>query len=189
MLKPTGSLYLHCDPTASHYLKVVLDGVFGKENFRNEIVWKRTSGRKSGNQLGRIHDVIFFYTKSETATFHPPGIEQTAETVRGHDLMKEGDRLYRLSDLIGAGQGPPRLFNGKEIAPPPNRHWQFDQEGVDRLLSEGRIVFNRSGVPRLKKYLEELPQVDLGDLWTDIEPINSAAQERLGYPTQKPIAL
>ena len=189
VLKNTGSLYLHCDPTASHYLKIVLDGVFTKENYRNEIVWKRTSGRKAGNQLGRIHDIIFSYSKTEDSTFHPPGIEQTAETVRGHDLIKEGNRLFRLSDLTGAGQGPIRVFNGKELAPPTNRHWMYDQVGIDRLLLEGKIVFNRSGIPRLKRYLDDLPQVDLGDLWTDIEPINSAAQERLGYPTQKPLAL
>ncbi len=189
VLKPTGSVYLHCDPTASHYLKILLDAVFGKEHFRNEIVWKRTSGRKAGNQLGRIHDIIFFYTRKDDATFHPPGIEQTQETVRGHDLIREGDKLYRLSDLTGPGQGPVRIFNGREVPPPANRHWMFDQEGIDRLLGEGRIVFNKKGVPRLKNYLDTLPQVDLGDLWTDIEPINAAAQERLGYPTQKPLAL
>ena len=189
VLKPTGSLYLHCDPTASHYLKIVLDGIFGKENFRNEIVWKRTSGRKSGNQLGRVHDVIFFFTKGGASTFHPPGVEQTKETARGHDLIKEGDRVYRLSDLTGAGQGPARQFNGTEISPPSNRHWMYDQPGIDRLLAEGKIVFNRKGVPRLKRYLDDLPTIDLGDLWTDIEPINSAAQERLGYPTQKPLTL
>jgi len=189
VLKPTGSLYLHCDPTASHYLKIVLDGIFGKENFRNEIVWKRTSGRKSVNQLGRVHDIIFFFTKGGASTFHPPGVEQTKETVKGHDLIREGDRVYRLSDLTGAGQGPIRQFNGTEISPPTNRHWMYDQSGIDRLLAEGKIVFNRKGVPRLKKYLEDLPTIDLGDLWTDIEPINSAAQERLGYPTQKPLTL
>lgn len=189
VLKPTGSLYLHCDPTASHYLKIVLDGVFGKENFRNEVVWKRTSGRKSGNQLGRIHDTILFYTKSELSTWYPPAFEQNADTVRGHDVMKEGERHYRLSDLTGAGQGPVRFFNGQEITPPKGRHWMFDQDGIDRLSQEEKIVFNSKGVPRLKKYLDELQKVDIGDLWVDISPINSAAQERLGYPTQKPLAL
>src|SRR5574341_1057834 len=83
VLKPTGSLYLHCDPTASHYLKMVLDTIFGAEQFRNEIVWKRTSGRKSGNQLGRVHDIILLYSKSQVATWRPPKIAQTSETVRG----------------------------------------------------------------------------------------------------------
>ena len=189
VLKPTGSLYLHCDPTASHYLKVVLDGVFGKLNFRNEIIWKRTSGRKSGNQLGRIHDVIFLYVKGDGAIWHSPTIEQTNESIRGHDIIREDERYYRLSDLSGAGQGPARIFDGKEIAPPPNRHWMYDQDGVDRLWKEGRIVFNSKGVPRLKKSVEELSELDLGDIWSDIEPINAAAQERLGYPTQKPLAL
>lgn len=189
VLKPTGSLYLHCDPTASHYLKVILDTIFGPEQFRNEIVWKRTSGRKSGNQYGRVHDIVLLYTKSQISVWNAPKTPQTAENARGHDLIRDGSNVYRLSDLSGAGQGPARRFGDKIIAPPPGRHWMFDQDGVDRLFAEGRIVFNRNGVPRLKKTIEELPGVDITDTWLDIEPINSAAAERLGYPTQKPLAL
>jgi hypothetical protein len=189
VLKPTGSLYLHCDPVASHYLKIVLDSVFGKENFRNEIAWKRTSGRSSGHQLGRIHDTIFFYAKSSTTTFRPPTVTQTSGNIKGHDLIREQGKFFRLSDLSGSGPGPTRLFGGKEISPPNNRHWMFDQAGIDRLWAEGGIVLNRQGVPRWKKPVEALATIDVGDLWHDIEPINSAAKERLGYPTQKPLAL
>lgn len=189
-LKPTGSIYLHCDPTASHYLKLLMDAVFRPENFRNEVIWERTTGRKSGNQFGRVHDVIVFYSKGSSTTWNPPATPQSNDNVRGHDLLKDkSGEVYRLSDLTGAGQGPPRRFDGRPIEPPPGRHWMFDQAGIDRLAAEGRIEFSRGGRPRLKTYLRDLPGVAVRDLWTDIGPINSAAAERLGYPTQKPESL
>jgi len=189
VLKPTGSIYLHCDPTASHYLKLIMDAVFGGDMFRNEIVWKRTSGRKAGNQYGRIHDILLFYSRSGSATWNPPKIPQDESTIRGHDLLREGSQLYRLSDFSGAGQGPPRRFGNRMIEPPKGRHWMFEQENIDRFLAKGRIAFSRTGMPRLKKGLDELPGKDVTDVWFDIEPINAAAAERLGYPTQKPEAL
>ncbi len=133
VLKPTGSLYLHCDPTASRYLKIVLDGVFGKGNYRNEIIWKRTSERKSGNQLGRIHDVIFLFSKSEKSTWNAPTTPQDEENAKGHDLIREGDKVFRISDLTGAGKGPRRNFAGQVLTPPGSRHWMFDQARIDRL--------------------------------------------------------
>ena len=143
VLKPTGSIYLHCDPTASHYLKLLLDAVFGPKNLRNEIIWKRTSGRKGVSQYGRVHDIIFYYSKTKRSAWNAPMVLQSAETVRGHDLMEDEGGVYRVSDFSGAGQGPPRIFGGRgKIAPPSGRHWMFDQDGVDRLLSENRIVFS-----------------------------------------------
>jgi DNA modification methylase len=190
VLKPTGSIYLHCDPTASHYLKMLMDAVFGPKNFRNEIVWERTTGRKGGHQFGRVHDVILFYAKTDKNVWNPPTIPQTADTAKGHDIMVDADgTAYRVSDLTGPGQGPPRKFGDKLIAPRTGRHWQFDQDGIDRLMSDGRIVFSGGGKPRLRTNIKDLPGVAVRDVWTDIEPINSAAQERMPYPTQKPIAL
>ena len=186
ILTPTGSLYLHCDPTASHYLKILLDGVFGANQFRNEIIWKRTSGRKSLSQFGRVHDVVMFYSKTDISTWNAPTTPQDETTVRGHDLMRDEKGVFRVSDFSGAGAGPPRIFGEQgEMHPPNGRHWMFDQDGVDRLLEEGRIIFSESGRPRLKTYLDQLAGISINDVWTDIEPINSAAQERLGYPTQK----
>ncbi len=191
VLKPTGSFYLHCDPTASHYLKLVLDSIFVPQggDYRNEIIWERTTGRKSVGQYGRVHDVIFFYTKSNAYVWNPPTAAQTAETARGHDMMSDGQGVYRMSDLTGAGAGPSRTFGDLEIKPPSGRHWMFDQKGIDELTAQGRIAFSKGGRPRLKTYIENLPGVSLRDLWTDIGPLNSAAAERLGYPTQKPEAL
>ncbi len=189
VLKSTGSLYLHCDPTASHYLKLLCDAVFGGPNFRNEVVWERTTGRKSVKQFGRVHDVILFYTKTQHATWAEITLPQTEETVRGHDLMGDDWGVFRVSDLSGAGQGPARKIGGKLIKPPPGRHWQFDQKGIDELWAQGRIIFSKYGTPRLKTYIKDLPGVSVRDIWTDIEPVNSGAAERLGYPTQKPVAL
>jgi site-specific DNA-methyltransferase (adenine-specific) len=191
VLKPIGSLYLHCDPTASHYLKILLDAIFGAQNYRNEIIWKRTSGRKSVTQFGRIHDVILFYTKttSTNVIWNSPEIKLKRDNVRGHDVIVSDGEAYRLSDLSGGGQGPPRVFDGREIPPPQGRHWMYDQLEIDRLTAEGRIIFNRNGVPRLKNILSDEIAISVNDVWIDIDPINSAAAERLGYPTQKPVAL
>lgn len=104
-LRDTGSIYLHCDPTASHYLKLLMDAIFEPENFRNEIVWKRTSGRKGVNQYGRVHDTILFYSKSDETTWNPPTLPQNEENVRGHDIMKDDSGHFRVSDFSGAGPG------------------------------------------------------------------------------------
>jgi DNA modification methylase len=191
VLKKTGSFYYHCDWHASHYVKVMLDQLFGENNFRNEIVWRRTQGRKSERQWPRIHDSVFFYTGGANSwTWTPQTIPHDPASVKGHDLMEDDGGVYRLSDLSGAGGGPHRFFGIRGVIPPPKgRHWMFDQPGIDRLMQEGRIEFSRGGSPRLKTYLKDLPGVDIGDIWTDIEPINASAAERLGYPTQKPLAL
>jgi DNA modification methylase len=191
VLKPTGSIYLHCDSTASHYLKILIDAIFGTHAFKNEIIWKRTSGRKATKRYGRVHDVIFYYTKSDKCAWNPVSVPHDPVNIKGHDLIRDTDgRLYRLSDLTGAGAGPARRFGDRGmIHPPKGRHWMFDQEGINGLLAEGRIGFTRSGGPRLINYVEALEGVAVRDVWTDIDPINSAARERLGYPTQKPEAL
>jgi site-specific DNA-methyltransferase (adenine-specific) len=165
VMKPTASLYLHCDPTASHYLKLLLDAIFGPQFFRNEIIWERTTGRKGGRQFGRVHDVLLYYSRSKDSTWNPVAIPQTEDSVRGHDLVRDDEgRLCRLSDLSGAGQGPPRLFLGCKIEPPAGRHWMFDQAGIDTLSKAGRIAFSKGGSPRLKTLLEELPGVAVRDI-------------------------
>jgi len=193
VLKPTGSIYLHCDPTASHYLKIVMDTIFGAEYFRNEITWKRSGAHgdvKQGRKAyGNIVDNLLYYTKSDEYTFNPQFTEYDEEYVRkNYDNTDPDGRRWKSSDLSGPGgaaKGNPQYeFLGV------TRYWRFSKENMERLLAEGRIhQSNPNAVPRMKHYLDEMPGVSLQNIWDDIPPIGAQAAERLGYPTQKPIAL
>lgn len=194
VLKPTGSIYLHCDPTASHYLKVVMDTIWGPERFSSEIIWKRTSAhsdtKQGRKQHGHIHDVVLYYTKSDEWTWNPVYTEYDPSYVeRFYRHVEEGTgRRYRLSDMSGPGgaaKGNPRY----EVMG-VTRYWRYSQERMNRLIADGRVVQTAPGrVPQQKRYLDEMPGVPIQDLWTDIAPIGPQAAERLGYPTQKPEAL
>ena len=194
VLKSTGSLYLHCDPTASHYLKIVLDAIFGVEKFRNEIVWKRTSAhsdRSQGNVLhmGRIHDVILFYTKSEYATRNSVHTPYDEQYVNDHyKYIEDSGRRYALNNLTapgGSSKGNP-FYEVMGVS----RFWKYTEEKMNELIQQGRIVQTKPGnVPRLKYYLDEMPGVSLQDIWDDIKSLRGKPKERLGYPTQKPEAL
>lgn len=207
-LKPTGSIYLHCDPTASHYLKLVMDAIFGASNFQNEIVWKRTSARSDSHRFNRIHDIILFYSRGSQFNWNVqylPYDESYLERFYRHEEEATG-RRYRLSDLTAAGtrQG----FSGKPwrgVDPTSvGRHWAIPtqaleglnvgnfttQEKLDELEKAGRIYWpSGGGVPSYIRYLDEMPGTALQSIWTDIPPIGASAQERLGYQTQKPEAL
>lgn len=193
VLKPTGSLYLHCDPTASHYLKMILDMIFGAGNFRSEIIWKRTSAHSSAKRYGPVHDTILFYSRSEKFTwnqqYEPFDEEYLASHYRNRDT--EG-RQYTQSDLTASGTrngSSGQVWRGFDPASKGN-HWKFTLENLERLDSEGRIYWPANGGwPRYKRYLDEVKGIPLQDVWVGIDPINAQAAERLGYPTQKPIAL
>lgn len=193
VLKPTGSLYLHCDPTASHYLKIILDAIFGPNNFRSEIIWKRTSAHSSANRYGPVHDTLLFYSKSDDFTWVQQ-YEPFADTyISSHyRSVDESGRAFTLSDLTGAGtrNGETGLsWRGFEPTP-KGRHWSVPPTELDALDVAGRIYWPPNGRwPRYKRYLDEVKGVPLQDVWTNIDPINAQASERLGYPTQKPIAL
>ncbi|MBI4311966.1 MAG: restriction endonuclease [Chloroflexi bacterium] len=189
VLKPTGSLYLHCDPTASHYLKVVLDTIFGKENFRNEIIWKRTQAHNDPKRCGNVHDAILNFVKdSNQATWYGGGHKVSDEYLKSHYSKVDAlGRRYQLVVCHAPGPGPARTFFGREIEPPPGRHWTWTQENIDRLIAEDRIVLTKTGGPRLVQFAPDT--VPLQDVWTDVDPVNSQAKERLGYATQKPLAL
>jgi site-specific DNA-methyltransferase (adenine-specific) len=194
VLKPTGSLYLHCDPTASHYLKVILDAIFGKDNFRNEIIWKRVHTVKGnfgqGSKFfGPNVDSIFFYSKSPDYHFTSIFKEYTEKYVDQFYRFKESDgRRYRLISMIGPGgaaKGNPHYeFLGVL------KYWRYSKESMDRLLKQGLIVQTKPGsVPQRKQYLDQGKGVAIQSLWDDIEALGASAKERLGYPTQKPEAL
>ena len=190
VLKPTGSLYLHCDPTASHYLKIVLDAVFGKGNFQREIVWQRSLSHGGPSNYNSVHDTIFYYSNSGKAVWNPQYQPHASSYIESHYYLTDEDgRRYRLAPAHGSGQGPARRFGDRLLEPPSGRHWAWDQARIDQLMAEGRIVFTRTGMPNHKRYLDDTPGRPTTDVWTDIFPINSQAKERLGYPTQKPEAL
>jgi DNA modification methylase len=195
VLKQTGSIYLHCDPTASHYLKVVMDAVFGVQNYTNEISWKRTTTKSDYRQGAlnwpRIRDVLLHYHRDIRfgGTFNQPFVPYSDEYIAAFYKYSDPDgRAYTLDKLTAPGSGT-RGHPQYELMG-VTRYWVYGQEKMQQLLLQGRIVQTRPGaVPRYKRYLDEVQGVALGDSWHDIPPISSQAKERLGYPTQKPVAL
>ena len=194
ILKPTGSIYLHCDPTAGHYLKLLMDAVFGARNFRTEITWKRTSAhsdtRQGRQQHGRVHDTLLFYTKTSNWNWNPvytPYGQEYIDQFYRH-VEPETGRKYRLGDLTGPG-GAAKGNPSYEVMG-VTRYWRYSRDRMQELIEQGRVVQASPGaVPAYKRYLDEMPGVPLQDIWTDIGPIGARARERLGYPTQKPEAL
>jgi len=193
VLKPTGSLYLHCDPTASHYLKIVLDAVWGGENFRNEIIWRRYGTHNDVGQgsrhFGRVHDVLLFYPKMGSSSwnqvFTPLDTEYVEETYR--HIEPETGRRFTTTPLTGPGgaeKGNP-VYEWKGHT----RAWRYSKETMEKLDREGRLYYSRTGYVRQKLYLDESKGVPVQDVWEDIPSLSGAHAERLGYPTQKPLAL
>lgn len=186
VLKSTGSLYLHCDPTASHYLKIILDTIFKPEYFKNEIIWKRTTAHSDSTRWGSVHDVVFFYTKSDEFIWNDVYMEYDEEYKKRFKRSDPDGRLWTDGDITAkglSGGGYTYEYKGATSL------WRVPITTMERLDKEGRLHFTRTGGIRLKKYLDELPGVPVQDVITDIFPINSQARERLGYPTQKPVAL
>jgi DNA modification methylase len=192
VLKPTGSIYLHCDPTASHYLKLVMDSVFGPENYVNEVTWKRTTAHSDAKQgrkaFGNVADILLFYARGESYTFHFQHGEYSPEYLKKYSYADSDGRQYRLDNLTGPG-GAAKGNPSYEVMG-VTRFWRYSKENMEELIRQGRIIQTKPGsVPQYKRYLDEMPGVPLQNVWEDIPPINSQAQERLGYPTQKPETL
>jgi DNA modification methylase len=190
VLKPTGSLYLHCDPTASHYLKVLLDMVFGAENYRNEIIWKRTNAKSLAfTNFAKNHDVILRYTKTSKWTWNRQflGLNQEYIDKFYKYVEPETGRRYTLDNLVNPNKNRPNLtyeFLGV------TRVWRWTKNRMQKAYEDGLIVqTSPNSVPRYKRYLDEQNGVPVDDVWVDIGPIASANPERLGYPTQKPLTL
>ncbi len=210
LLKPDGSVYLHCDPTASHYLKMVMDAVFGHQNFRNEIIWRRTGAHGGAKRWGPIHDTLLFYTKSETYEWQR--IHQGYDDSYVRNYYRFEDRRGRFRYVTLTGQGVTSGDSGRPwrgVDPTGSgRHWAVPsaalrkafpnldlrslstQEKLDLLDQAGLVYWPPHGsVPQQKRYLDESPGVPLQDIIYDIRPIGAHAKERLGYATQKPVAL
>ncbi|MGB8516275.1 MAG: site-specific DNA-methyltransferase [Gallionella sp.] len=189
VLKPTGSLYLHCDPTASHYLKIVLDGVFGKENYRNEISWLR-SQPKSHNTINftNCRDIILRYAKTDQAKFFKVyGAYDQSYLDKFYRFTDENGRRYRLGDITNPNKNRPNLtyeFLGV------TRVWRWTKERMKKAYEDGLIYQSKpETVPQEKRYLDEMEGQPITDSWDDIEHLHGSSDEMLGYPTQKPLAL
>lgn len=207
VLKPTGSLYLHCDPTMSHYLKLLLDAVFGAGNFRNEIIWKRSSAHNSARRYGPVHDVILFYTRSRHYTWNRVPQPLSPETIEQwyNNVEPDTGRTFKRDDLTAQGiRTGPSGQPWRGINPTDKgRHWAIPgftgsitvgmpaQQALDALDAAGRIFWPKQadGMPRVKRYLEEAAGIPAQDVITDIRPLHNMGDERIGYPTQKPVAL
>ena len=195
LLKETGSIYLHCDPTASHYLKTLMDAIFGAGNFRNDIVWKRKAGRgetqNAAIRFGVTSDVLLLHARSSATVlnrqYRPNNPAYIASKFTHID---HGGRRYRLDNLTSPSPRPNLAYEYKGHKPPKNG-WAVSRERMEQMDREGRIYFPSDKSKRLQRirFLDELPGETVDTLWDDIPPINSQAQERVGYPTQKPLAL
>lgn len=193
VLKSSGSIYLHCDPTASHYLKLLMDSIFGPLSFRNEIVWKRSHAHSDSKQgarhYGRVTDTILFCAKEEASVWNPQYVPYDATYIeRDYRRIDENGRRYRIDNLQGPG--------GKAKGNPyyevmgVKRYWRYSKEKMDELIRQGRVIQTRPGaVPQYKRYLDEMPGVPVQSLWADLPVLNNRSREVLGYPTQKPEAL
>lgn len=213
-MKPTASLYLHCDPSASHYLKIILDAIFGPDNFRNEIIWKRSSSHNRAKRWGPVHDVILFYTNSSEYTWNRTFSLYEEAYLEGKYRHEDREgRRYRLSDLTGPGvrsgdsglewRGVNPTSYGRHWEPPHDRalpSWFKFPNGWSDLSVRDRLEIMQEqelirwpskdgGRPEFRRYLESAPGQPIQDVITDIDPINSMAKERIGFPTQKPVTL
>lgn len=190
LLSDNGCIYLHCDWHKSHYLRAILDEIFGIDNFRNEIIWQKTLSRKAqSSQFGNMHDTILFYSKSSDSTFNIIYEQRDKETTekRFPYVDEVTGKRYVLDNFTQAGQGQPRYFGEKfgVLAPPAGKHWIWSQERIDEGLKNGLIRFTSGNMPRLVRY--ETEGLFAGDIWTSTEMmLHSQSSEDIGYPTQKP---
>jgi len=196
-LKRTGSIYLHCDPTAGPYLRVLMDSIFGPKNFVNEIVWKRSFAhsdfRQGSRHYGRTHDTILFYARSAGRIWNQLFVPYGQEYIdRYYKYVDESGRRYWHDNLTAAKPGGDTRYLWKGKLPPKGRYWAYSKENMERLEREGRIVYTKTGFPMYKRYLDEMPGRALQDIWDDVRALGglgAMAAERLGYATQKPGAL
>ena len=191
VMSDNASIYMHLDYHIVHYVKILMDEIFGEDCYSSEIIWKRTTSHAQKQSFGIVHDTILYYRKDpDEYSWTPQFQAHTEEHINKYYSNEDADgRKYTLGDLTATGSGPARTFFGKTIDPPAGTHWRFSQENIDRLCEEGLIVMTGNNRPRYKRYLDTLEGSVIGALWDDIAPVNSQATERIDYATQKPEAL
>jgi DNA modification methylase len=190
VLKRTGSFYMHCDSTMSHYLKTICDAVFGEKNFRNDIVWKRTSAHSDAKRYAKITDTIFFYTKSDKFVWNKPhGVYDESYIKSHYTNLDEKGRRFRFDNLNNTTSSKGYSYKLLNCDPPKNG-WRMPESRAKQWLDEGKIEIPPKGkIPAFKRYLDQMKGPAISNIWDDIAPVNSQAREALGYPTQKPKAL
>ncbi|MFA5800802.1 MAG: site-specific DNA-methyltransferase, partial [Candidatus Peribacteraceae bacterium] len=191
LLAEDGSIYVHCDWRVNSFIRLAMDEIFGRDNFKNELAWQKTRVSKSqSSTFGNTHDSIILYSKGD-AIFNPQFLPHPESYKNSHyNMVEEGTgRNYGLWDFTQKGQGEPRRFGSQTLAPPAGKHWIWSQERIDEGFKEKRIVFTSTGMPRLKRYFDESQGNQISDVWTEVFDVNAVAEERLAYPTQKPEAL
>lgn len=190
VMSETASIYVHLDWHIGHYVKILMDEVFGEDNFRNEIIWQKIRTTKAqSNSFGNVHDAIYCYKKGDIAFFKNIYIPYDDNYIKKHYKKNEEGRYYTDVSLVQKGQGEARYFNKQLLPPPTGMHWIWSQENIDKAIKEGRIIFNSKGTPRKVQFLDEMEGDIVSDLWNDIYPVNSQAEEGVDYVTQKPEAL
>jgi adenine-specific DNA-methyltransferase len=190
LLAPTGSIYVHLGWHAVHYVKVLMDEIFGYENFKNEIVWQRTSSHNDPGRYGIINDSLLFYSMTEAMYWGEPTRVPPPGYAQAHDIQKDASgRLYRSRDLTAGRPGGDTSYEWKGVRPYKGRYWAYSRENMEQFERNGLLVYTSSGMPRLKVYLSEDLGIPVQTIWSDIGPVNSQAAERLAFPTQKPTAL
>lgn len=188
LLASDGSLYVHCDSSEGHYLKVILDEIFGRANFRSEIIWKRTTAHSDSKTWSQITDSIFFYTMSDKFIWNPSYLEHNEEYLATKYRYSDPDgRRYRLDNLTSPNPRPNMTYEWMGF-PPPAFGWRYSVETMTLLHEEGRIWYPKEKTkrPQYKRYLDETRGRVADNLWADIPPVNSQAKEDSGYATQKP---
>lgn len=195
VLKRTGSFYYHCDWHASHYVKVMLDQILGESQFQNEIVWKRSSAHSDSKRYGANHDTIFFYSNGKAWTWNKLYTPYDESYVQQNYRYKDADgRPFRVSDMTANKPGGDVSYewtgpDGRKVKPYKGRYWAYSKDKMRQMDEAGLIYYRTTGMPMLKHYLDEMPGVPLQTFWDDVRPVISGSEERLGYPTQKPLAL
>ena len=194
-LKRTGTFYYHCDWDASHYVKVMLDQIFGENSFQNEIVWRRTKAHNDPSRYGANHDTLFFYTGSNewawNRQYTPYTQDYLDQNYRYHD---EHGRRFRVSDMTANKPGGDTSYewttpDGRKVKPYKGRYWAYSKEKMKEFETAGMLYYRTTGMPMMKHYMDEMPGVPLQTFWDDVQPVISGSDEQLGYPTQKPLAL
>ena len=190
ILAKDGSLYVHLDQRMNHYIKVIMNEIFGNVNFLNQITWKRIYSHSDAKRYGIVDDTILFYSISRNYLFNKQFRPHSQKYIKSHyGQVDENGRRFRLITLSAAGSGPSRRFGDRVISPPSGRHWAWSQERIDEAMSVGKIVFSSKGQPNIKQYLDESLGTVVQSIWDDIQPVNPISSELLNFPTQKPEAL